>query len=280
MDQPSSLNRLGQAEPLVEQRAARWEDGRSTDRPEIVAEEVPVAIAYNGQPHVVMMATPGDLDDFALGFSVTEQLIETPADLLAVETIRYSQGIELQVAVSARSEPAIQARNRRLVGRTGCGICGADSVKAVLRDIVRVGDSIRVTHRAIDAAVAELPHHQRLNQAAGAVHAAGWADLAGRIGLVREDDGRHNAHDKLIGANHRAGIDPAAGFPVVTSRASFEMVQKTMVLGAEILVAVSGPTGLAIRMAEAANLTLVGFARPGRHTSYTHGRRVGAADPA
>lgn len=274
MQDPLGLLRVGYAKPLLEHRAQRWQDGKVSERDEVIAEETPVAIIYNGIPHVVMMATPQDLEDFALGFSVTEELVGSPADLQSVTCVRYSQGIEIQATVAPACEEVIATRTRRLTGRTGCGICGADSVTAVLKQLHRVEDGVSVSQEAIGDAVDALVSHQTLNAAAGAVHAAGWAGLDGTIQAVREDVGRHNALDKLIGALLKRGTDPKTGFVVVTSRASFEMVQKTTVLGAPLMAAVSGPTGLAVRVAQQAGLTLVGFARGGRHTVYTHPHRL------
>jgi FdhD protein len=274
MQEALGMLRLGYAGPLLELPARRWQDGETTERVETVAEEVPVALVYNGIPHAVMMATPQDLEDFALGFSITEELIASKADLHRVACIRYSRGIEIQMTVSAAREEAIAAKTRRLTGRTGCGICGADSVDSVLKTERKVGGGVPVRRQAVQTALEALVAQQTLNAAAGAVHAAGWAALDGTIGLVREDVGRHNALDKLIGGLLQRDVDPTGGFVVVTSRASFEMVQKTTVLGAPLLAAVSGPTGLAIRVAQQAGLTLVGFARTGRHTVYTHPERL------
>jgi FdhD protein len=274
MEDPLGLLRLGYAGPLLELPARRWQAGEQSERLETVAEETPVAIVYNGIPHVVMMATPQDLEDFALGFSITEELIGSPADLQHVEWIRYSQGIEIQATVAAACAEVIASRTRRLTGRTGCGICGADSVTAVLKQLHPVEGSKAISPAAIQTALESLASRQALNAAAGAVHAAGWADIDGTVKLVREDVGRHNALDKLIGALLRQGTNPRDGFVVVTSRASFEMVQKTTVFGATLMAAVSGPTGLAIRIAQQAGLTLVGFARGDRHTVYTHPQRL------
>jgi formate dehydrogenase accessory protein FdhD len=276
MQDPLGLLRLGYARPLLEHPALRWQDGAVEERTELVAEETPVAIVYNGLPHVVMMATPQDLEDFALGFSVTEELIRTATDLRAVEVVRYSQGIEIQATVAAECEAGISTRNRRLTGRTGCGICGAESVTAVLKQLHPVTATSEVSGAAVQRAMNALPARQTLNAAAGAVHAAAWASLDGTIELVREDVGRHNALDKLIGALLKRGIDVGTGFLVVTSRASFEMVQKATVLGAPLLAAISGPTGLAVRVAHQSGLTLVGFTRGGRHTVYTHSERLRA----
>jgi FdhD protein len=276
MEDPLGLLRLGYAKPLLELSARRWQAGQVSERVETVAEETPVAIVYNGIPHVVMMATPQDLEDFALGFSITEELIGSPADLHKVECIRYSQGIEIQATVAPAWAEIIATRTRRLTGRTGCGICGADSVAAVLKQLHPVHGSESIPQAAVQTALESLASQQELNAAAGAVHAAGWANVSGKIEIVREDVGRHNALDKLIGALLRKETNPKSGFVVVTSRASFEMVQKTTVFGAPLMAAVSGPTGLAIRIAQQAGLTLVGFARGDRHTVYTHPHRLTA----
>ena len=274
MQDPLGLLRVGYAEPLLRLRATRWRDGQPTQSAETIAEETPVSIVYNGIPHVVMMATPQDLEDFALGFSITEELIGAPADLEHVEVVRYSQGIEIQAQVSKACEEVIAGRSRRLTGRTGCGICGADSVAMVLKQLHPVEGDITIGTETIRRALDSLTAHQTLNAEAGAVHAAGWAGLDGNVQVVREDVGRHNALDKLIGALLKSGVAPRSGFVVVTSRASFEMVQKTTVLGAPLMAAISGPTGLAVRVAQQAGLTLVGFARSGGHTVYTHPERL------
>ncbi len=274
MQDPLGLLRLGYAKPLLELEARRWENGTSGVRTEQVVEETPVALVYNGIPHVVMMATPADLEDFALGFSLTEELIRGPADLESVEVVRYSRGIEVQIGVSRELEETIASRARRLTGRTGCGICGADSITGVLKELHPVATSRPISPDAIQRALESLLSHQTLNAASGAVHAAGWSSAEGVIEVAREDVGRHNALDKLIGALLKRGIEPATGFAVVTSRASFEMVQKATVLGAPLLAAVSGPTGLAVRVAQQSGLTLVGFVRGQRLTVYTHPDRV------
>jgi len=273
----TSLTRLGHGDSLLEVTATRVSAEGIEARTEWVVDEIPVAIVYNRVPHVVMMATPEHLEDFVLGFSVTEELIRSPTDLLALSIERFSQGIEAQATVSADCEPVITGRARRLAGRTGCGICGADSIAAVLKTVHPVSAATAVPATVVARALDQLREHQRLNRIAGAVHAAGWAALDGAILLAREDVGRHNALDKLIGAALTRGIDPAEGFLVVTSRASFEMVQKATVLGAPILAAISGPTGLAVRLAREAGLTLAGFARNGRMTVYSRPDRLTGA---
>lgn len=268
------IRRLGYAEPLLRHGARRWVDGTEAEAEERIAEEVPVVLAYNGVAHVVMMTTPSDLEDFALGFSMTEELIRSPDELLDVQVVRFGQGIEVQLRVSREREAEIAERSRRLSGRTGCGICGADSIAAVLRQPHEVPAGPAIAVMAIHRAMDELATRQTLNRQAGTLHAAGWATLAGGIVLAREDVGRHNALDKLIGALFRERQDPGVGFIVLTSRASFEMVQKAVVFGAPLVASISGPTGLAVRVAEQAGLTLVGFTRPGRHTVYTHAERL------
>ncbi len=276
MEHPLGLRRLGYSGPTLAQPALRL--GPEGPRPveETVAEEVPVALVFNGMPHVVMMATPADLEDFALGFSLTEELVDAPAEVLEARVERYSLGIEVQLRVAPQVAARIEGRSRSLTGRTGCGICGASTVEAVLKTLHPVPAGRAIALDAVLRAVAGLAERQPLNRATGAVHAAGWAGLDGALHLVREDVGRHNALDKLVGALARVPERPS-GFVVVTSRASFEMVQKATVLGAPLLAAISGPTGLALRVAEQAGLTLVGYARDDRLTVYTHPGRLGPA---
>lgn len=274
LEHPLGLSRVGYAKPLLEVAARHWSAAGFTDRAEQIVEETPVVLVYNAIPHVVMMATPADLEDFVLGFSITEELIRSSADLRDVKVIRYGQGIEVQATVDEACEAVIVTRARRLSGRTGCGICGSDSLEAVMKTLhpVRTGRPVRPA--AIEQALAALADKQQLNAASGAVHAAAWARVDGAVEEVREDVGRHNALDKLIGALLRRRADPETGFILVTSRASFEMVQKAAVFGTPLLAAISGPTGLAVRVAEQSGMTLVGFARADRLTVYTHPERV------
>ena len=276
---PTGLRRLGHTGPLLEVEAVEWRDGREVSTRGAIVEETPVVLVYNRVPHVVMMATPEDLEDFALGFSLTEELVASPDDLLGVTVERMSRGIEVKVSVSDEKAKEIESRARRLSGRTGCGICGANDLEGVLKTLHQVapGQPVEpgVIHRALDT----LTEHQRLNRESGAVHAAGWATLDGTIAFAREDVGRHNALDKLVGAALMQNVKPGEGFVVVTSRASFEMVQKASVLGSPILAAISGPTALAVRVARESGMTLVGFARKDRLTVYTHPQRVVSPGP-
>jgi FdhD protein len=250
----------------------RLEHGVATAVDETLAEETPVTFVYNGVSHAVMMATADDLEDFAVGFSLTEGLVGRADMLSAIAVVRYSRGVELQIESSA--EVAAKARSRRLSGRTGCGICGKEDVEDVLRELPHVDADACFSAAAIARAMAGLSERQPLNDATGAVHAAGWASADGEILDVREDVGRHNALDKLIGALARRSVDARTGFIALTSRGSFELVQKAAILGAPLVATVSAPTGLAVRVAHDAGITLAGFARDGRVTIYTHAWRV------
>jgi FdhD protein len=254
----------------------RWTEAGVERAVDEVAKEVPVAFVYNGVPFAVMLATPLDLEDFALGFSLTEGVIESRAEFEAVEVVPEKNGLSIYVSVPKPRADALAARRKNLAGRTGCGLCGEELLDNALRPVQRVQTGKPISARAVQSAVAALAEAQQLNAITGAVHAAAWADEQGKIGLVREDVGRHNALDKLIGALLRSGIDPAEGFILVTSRASYEMVFKTAISGAPLLAAVSAPTELAVRTAETAGVTLIGFTRKGRHTIYANPERLSA----
>ena len=263
---------LGYAEPVRERSFTRVEDGaRAAAAP--VAEEVPIAFIYNGRPHVVMMGTPADLEDFAVGFSLTEEIVATASDITRLDVVRHAQGIELQLAIPDQAARRLESRGRQLVGQTGCGLCGVETVAEALRPLRRVpAGRPAVTRHALWRAEATLPELQRWNRETGALHAAAWVTEAGAPEIVREDVGRHNALDKVIGALARAGAGRLAedGFLLVTSRASYEMVQKATVAGARLLAAVSRPTGLAVRLAEASGLTLVALLRGRTANVYAH----------
>ena len=255
--------------------------GTVTPATDWVAEEVPVALEYNGISHAVMLATPCDLADFALGFSLSEGLIDTRHELYGVEEVSGEQGITLRMEVSAPAFARLKERRRTLAGRTGCGLCGTESLAALARVLPVVAGTARCTPAAVERAMASLAEHQALQQRTGAVHAAAWCTTDGAVACLREDIGRHNALDKLIGALARADIDVAQGFVAVTSRASYEMVQKAVSAGVGLLAAVSAPTTLAVTTAEQAGLTLVGFARQHGAVIYSHPQRIDlSATPA
>jgi FdhD protein len=240
-----------------------------------IAEEVPVAFIYNDEPFAVMMATPADLPDFATGFALSEGIVETPGDI-AIEGIdQLIEGIQVRLRIPDARAQALAERRRSMSGRSGCGVCGSELLEAAMRWPAPVSADPRVTIPALRRALGELQSAQAINARTGATHAAGWAALDGSLHLAREDVGRHNALDKLIGAMHAAGHDPAAGFLVVTSRASYEMAMKAASVGIGLMAAVSAPTALAISLADRANLTLIGFARADGHAVYTHPHRLG-----
>lgn len=241
---------------------------------DLVASEMPIALHYNGQPFAVLMATPCDIADLALGFSLSEALIEN-ADALRIDGIAESlEGIAIQMTIPQSHADALASRSRNLPGYGGCGVCGSADIDAVLRTPPHVVSGLRIDETALHRALAALHGLQPLNAATGATHAAGFANADGGLLLVREDVGRHNALDKLIGAMASAGIDPGSGFAIVTSRASYELAMKAAQVGIPLLAAISAPTTLAIALAESANLCLVGFARDQHCSVYARPERL------
>lgn len=248
-------------------------DGRASTTRDWLADEVPVALVFNGISHAVMLATPDDLEDFALGFALTEGLLDNPGELRGIDVCEVADGIEVHLEVSSACEWRIKERRRSLAGRTGCGLCGTDSLSMVRRSLP-VLHSASVRETAIIAATEALKSMQPRKQLTGATHAAALCDSDGTIELVREDVGRHNALDKLIGACVKDGRPMHGRFITITSRASFEMVQKTAVAGVPVLVAISAPTSMAVDLALQSNLLLVGFVRSGGMVAYTHPERL------
>lgn len=249
--------------------------GQLFDGRDWVADEVAVALEFNGISHAVMLATPLDLEDFALGFSLSEGILANCAELYDVEQVESPLGITLRLEIAGAAFARLKDRRRSMVGRTGCGLCGAESLTHVTRVLPALPDGALFHRQAIARAMRELSALQTLQYATGAVHAAAWCSQSGEINLLREDVGRHNALDKLIGGMAATCLpDASGGFIVVTSRASFEMVQKTVAAGVPLLAAVSAPTSLAISTAQAARLTLIGFARGDDLMAYAHPERL------
>ena len=249
-----------------------WSAGELAEGTDYVAIETAVAMVYNGISHVVMMATPADLKDFALGFSLSEGILTSSKQLLDCEQIETDKGIELALTITAEPFAKLKERRRNLVGRTGCGLCGAESLEQAITAPNSISAELSISHQALQRAIAALGGEQQLQQQTGAVHGAAWCSKEGEILLLREDVGRHNALDKLLGAISKQ--EPTEGFVLVTSRASYEMVSKTASANIPLLAAVSAPTSLAIELAETAGLTLVGFSRTGRHVIYAQGQRI------
>ncbi len=260
----------------AQRRIWRWRQGHGEETLDLVAEEVPIAMHYNGHSFAVMMATPCDLEDFALGFSLSEGLIAHPHELLGTDILERMEGIELAMRVSdeapaARLEPDA---GRLLPGRGGCGICGTRELEDVVRLPAPLSGACTFSAAALARALDALPRHQPMNALTGSIHAAAWADAEGRILLVREDVGRHNALDKLTGAMRREGHAADAGMLLISSRASYEMITKAARAGIGLVAAVSAPTALAIGLARSAGVCLVGFARAGGYNVYTHPERL------
>ncbi len=240
-----------------------------------LAVEVPIALEYNGIAHAVMLATPGDLEDFALGFSLSEGIVRRAADLFEVEILPAPEGVTLALRIAEEAFAGLKQRRRNLAGRTGCGICGTESLDQVLRPIAPLArPAWKLSPAALARAAGALAAMQPLNRQTGATHGAAWCEVEGAIRLVREDVGRHNALDKLIGALMRSTETLGPGFALITSRASVEMVQKAASAGIAVLAAVSGPTTLAVQTADALGVTLVGFTRGANFSVYAHPDRI------
>lgn len=237
-----------------------------------VAEELPVALVYNGISHAVMMATPLDLEAFAVGFSLTEGIVSRNAEIHDLEARVHRHSAEVQLQIGERAFAAMKARRRALAGRTGCGVCGIESIELLDLQPARMPEPARrltPSREMIERAVAALPSHQRLMQATGGVHAAAWCNEHGEILHVFEDVGRHNGLDKLIGhlAMQRVAIDE--GFVLLSSRASYELVRKAARMNIQLLATISAPTSLAIRIAGQAGLRLLSFCRKDGYVDYT-----------
>ncbi|MDM3273515.1 formate dehydrogenase accessory sulfurtransferase FdhD [Citrobacter sp. Ce119] len=243
-------------------------------QPDEVAEEVPVALVYNGISHVVMMASPKDLEHFAIGFSLSEGIIESPQDIYAMDVVPSCNGLEVQVELSSRRFMGLKERRRALAGRTGCGVCGVEQLNDIGKPVQPLPFTQTFDLGHLDNALRHLPDFQPVGQLTGCTHAAAWVQPSGHLAGGHEDVGRHVALDKLLGRRAIEGEVWQQGAVLVSSRASYEMVQKSAMCGVEILFAVSAATTLAVEVAERCNLTLVGFCKPGRATVYTHPQRL------
>lgn len=249
--------------------------GSSVAASRTVPEEVPIAFTYGGTTHAVMMATPADIKDFAIGFSLSEKIIKTPADIVNMDILDVSDGIDVQMELKEELQSNFSATRRAMAGPVGCGLCGIESIEDIMRELPELSQNkLQLSHEMISRAVEQLDNKQEIRAETGAVHAAGFLSSGGILQVIREDVGRHNALDKLVGALALKGKDTSKGAIVLTSRVSVDLIQKIAISGAPILIAVSTPTALAIRTAEQAGLTLIALARSDSFEIYTHPARV------
>lgn len=261
-------------EPTASVACSIWRPQGAAEGKRVIPEETAVAFTYNGGSYAVMMATPQNLEDFALGFSITERLVSAPTDIRQLDIVEHDAGIELRMWLTEPHAAALSERRRYLAGPTGCGLCGIESLDEAVRPPVRVRDGKSFTPAEIMRALETLGPRQELNQQTRAVHAAAfWHPETGLV-AVREDVGRHNALDKLAGALMRDNVPGHSGMVLLTSRVSVEMVQKTAAIGAPLIVAVSAPTALAVRTAETSGITLVAIARSDGFEVFTHPQRI------
>ncbi|MBE3513450.1 MULTISPECIES: formate dehydrogenase accessory sulfurtransferase FdhD [Enterobacter] len=273
----SKQNRAAHASPLpagIVELSVHRPPHISDATPDFLAEEVPVALVYNGISHVVMMASPKDLELFAIGFSLSEGIIAHPQEIYGMDVVPACNGLEVQIELSSRRFMGLKERRRALAGRTGCGVCGVEQLNDIGKPIVPLPFTQTFNLAHLDRALEHLNDVQPIGQLSGCTHAAAWVLPSGSIAGGHEDVGRHVALDKLLGRRARENNVWQQGAALVSSRASYEMVQKSAMCGVEILFAVSAATTLAVEVAERCNLTLVGFCKPGRATIYTHPQRL------
>ena len=260
--------------PVVSRSILRWKDSHWAEEQDQLAVELPVALEFNGISHAVMLATPDELESFALGFSLSEGIVDRRQDFRGAEIEASEAGITVKCEISAPAFMRMKERRRNLAGRTGCGLCGVESLGQVLRPLPFVDHGAFIFVPAIHAALQALSGMQPLSSLTGGMHAAAWSDTQGLLQDLCEDVGRHNALDKLIGKRAGKGLGFDNGFLLITSRASVEMVQKALTVGISCMVAISAPTSLAVKIAEASGMTLIAFARGRDFVAYAHAGRI------
>jgi len=261
-------------EPVRVVRRQIWRQDRSSFGNRSIPEETAVALTYNGGTYAVMMATPQDLQDFAIGFSLSEGIISSPADIELLDIEVLDDGIEVQMWLNRSKSDRLRERRRQIAGPTGCGLCGIESIAEAMRPVAHIAHGRQFSPEQIMVAMQSIPACQKLNIQTRAVHAAAFWNATAGIVALREDVGRHNALDKLSGALASASIATSEGIILLTSRVSVEMVQKSAAIGAPVMVSVSAPTALAVRTADAAGITLAAVARADGFEVFTHPRRI------
>ena len=266
-------SKLDSNKAAVQTNRSVWEQGSHSKSIDWVASERAVALMYNCISHVVMMATPDNLEEFAIGFRLSEGIVDNLNEILDIEIVEEERGFVISILIPEEPFAALKDQRRNMTGRTGCGLCGAETLEQAMRAPKLVNGDLQVSHTAIQKAVAGFSSGQTLNDQTGGVHAAVWCDLDGNIITLREDVGRHNALDKLLGAMARESANDQ-GFVLVTSRASYEMVAKVANANIKVLVAVSAPTTLAIDIAKQSGVSLLGFSKQGRHSVYFGESRI------
>ena len=274
MSAPAEAKGQSAAAVSAELPVQRWTRGTLVSATDLIAEEKPVALVYHDVPHVVMLATPADLEDYAFGFTLSEGLVERADEIRGVEVVQSEASADVKISVAWERFTQLLQRRRNLAGRTGCGLCGAETAEDAIRECPAVPAGVTLSAAELHAAMAQLSGRQPINARTGSVHAAAWVVPGEGIKVVREDVGRHNALDKTIGALARTKTDFASGYMLITSRASYEMVQKCATVGIPFLVALSAPTAFAVRLAQRTGLTLVAFARADQHVVYAHPHRI------
>jgi len=262
------------AESLKQVSVLRVRDGEQTIANDVIAVEVPVALEYNGISHVVMLASPADLENFALGFSLSEGIIQQASELYVCEVESTEAGWLVHLEIASERFMLLKQRRRNLAGRTGCGLCGTESLEQVTRCTTAVMHRHHFAEASIVNGMQAMQNLQPLQKQSGATHAAAWMNAQGNVEFVREDVGRHNALDKLIGVMAEHQLDFSAGVLLITSRASYEMVQKAAIMNVGVIAAISAPTSFAVELAEKTGVTLMGFMRDQSYVVYTHADRV------
>lgn len=276
---PNAMKRpVTEIECISREPISRWHDRQWTHEHDHLAIEVPVALEFNAVSHAVMLATPCDLESFALGFALSEGIVENRAEFRGAIVEESELGITVHCEISGHAFLKLKQRRRNMSGRTGCGLCGVESLEQVFRPLPVVQPGTQISAASMHMALKSLAALQPLNSMTGGMHAAAWSTHEGRLQYVCEDVGRHNALDKLIGMMAERGMSFQAGFLLITSRASVEMIQKAATVGITSLIAISAPTALAVKTAQAAGMTLVAFARGDEFVAYAHGDRIKASD--